>query len=231
MNRQATGRITLAVLTVTVLAGSLLAGCASTGAGGGEAYMPPPIAEGKGRLTLVAGGINQLNFYIVDDATGDEVYEDMPRMSSRSPSGYDSGAEANRLTVDLPAGSYTVVVNTDIEDDVVVEDVKVLMGQEVYQDVRVGRFQIQFQGDTNFGSQMPFLIWDWNMSTVLGRGMTSSEIRRFIVPEGRYKIRIENSASGFDFIKPVEVNYGRITQVVISTQTQEEPEAEQPQQN
>lgn len=226
MNRPAIGRVILAALTAT-----WFAGCASTGSGSGEAYMPPPIPEGKGRLTLVAGGINQLNFYIVDDATGDEVYEDMPRMSSRSPSGYDSGAEANRLTVDLAPGSYTVVTNTDIEDDVVVEDVRVLMGQEVYQDVRVGRFQVQFQGDTSFGSQMPFLIWDWNMSTVLGRGMTSSEIRRFIVPEGRYKIRIENSSSGFDVIKPVEVNYGRITQVIISTQTQEDPEPEQPAQN
>ena len=226
MNRSAISR-----LIVMALAAAWLSACASTsGSGGASAYMPPPIAEGKGRLSLQAAGINQLNFYVVDDATGDEVYEDMPRMSSRSPSGYDSGAEENRLTVDLDPGTYTVVVNTDIEDDVVIEDVKVLMGQENYVNVRVGRFQVQFQGNALLGSQMPFLIWDWNMSTVLGRGMTSSEIRRFIVPEGRYKIRFENSSSGLDVIRPVEVNYGRITQVHITTPTQEDPEPEQPQQ-
>ena len=133
--------------------------------------------------------------------------------------------------MDLDPGTYTVVVNTDIDDDVVIDDVVVQMGQEIYKTVRVGRFQVRFQGASSFGSQIPFLIFDWNMSTILGRGMTSSEVRRFIVPEGRYKIRIENSASGFDIIKPVEVNFGRITQVNIRTQTQEEPETEQSQQN
>jgi hypothetical protein len=211
-----------------LLACTWLAGCASTGAGGGAAYMPPPIPEGKGRLTLQAAGINELNFYVLDDATGDEVYEDMPRISSRSPSGYDSGAEDHNLTVDLDPGTYTVVVNTDIDDDVAIEGVEVLMGQERYETVRVGRFQVHFQGDNSPGAQTPFLIWDWNMSTVLGRGMTSGEVRRFIVPEGRYKIRIENSASGFDVIEPVEVNFGRITQVMIDTGTQEEQETELP---
>ena len=215
----------------TALAAVWLSACASTGSGGGAAYMPPPIPEGKGRLTLQAAGINQLNFYIVDDATGEEVYEDMPRVSSRSPSAYDSGAERNRLTVDLDPGTYTVVVNTDIDDDVVIDDVVVQMGQEIYKTVRVGRFQVRFQGASGFGSQMPFLIFDWNMSTILGRGMTSSEVRRLIVPVGRYKIRIENSASGFDVIKPVEVSFGRITQVMIPSATQEEAGPDQSQQN
>lgn len=220
-------RAGLMILALALAAG--LTACAST-TGGSDAYMPPPIPEGQGRLNLQAAGINQLNFYVVDDATGEEVYEDMPRLSSRSPSAYDSGAEQNRLTVDLPAGTYTVVVNTDIDDDVVIEGVDVLMGQEKYVTVRVGRFQIQIQDET-LGPQTPFLIWDWNMSTVLGRGMTSSNIRRFIVPEGRYKIRIENSASGFDTIKPVEVNFGRITQVLIGAPATVEPEPEQPTQN
>ncbi|HIG16483.1 MAG TPA: hypothetical protein EYQ31_03845 [Candidatus Handelsmanbacteria bacterium] len=218
-------------LIAMALTAAWLSACAST-SGSGSAYMPPPITEGQGRMSLQAAGINQLNFYVVDDATGEEVYEDMPRVSSRSPSAYDSGAEKNRLTVDLDPGTYTVVVNTDIEDDVVVEDVVVQMGQEVYVNVRVGRFQVNFQGGEGLsGIQMPFLIWDWNMSTVLGRGMTSSEVRRVIVPEGRYKIRMENSSSGFDIIKPVEVNYGRITQVFISTESQQQPEPELEQQN
>ncbi len=225
------GRVTLKMVVLALVA-IWISACASTsGSGSGAAYLPPPIPEGQGRLSLQAAGINQLNIYIVDDATGEEVYEDMPRISSRSPSAYDSGAEQNRLTADLAPGTYTVIVNTDIDDDVVIDDVIVEMGQEKYVNVRVGRFQVHFQGGGQFGTQMPFLIFDWNMSTVLGRGMTSSEVRRFIVPEGRYKIRMENSSSGFDIIKPVEVNYGRITQVIISTPSQEEPEQEQNQQN
>ena len=231
MNRNVVLRVIVLRLIATAMAAAWLSACASTSGTGGAAYLPPPIAEGKGRLSLQAGGINQLNFYVVDGATGDEVYEDMPRISSRSPSGYDSGAEQNRLTVDLPPGTYTVIVNTDIEDDVVIEDVVVQMGQEIYQTVPVGRFQLHMQGAGPIGSQMPFLIWDWNMSGVLGRGMTSSEVRRFIVPAGRYKVRIENSSSNFDMIKPVEVSFGRITQVIMSSPTQEEPETEQSQQN
>ena len=203
------------------LAVAALSACAATG-GPGSAYMPPPIPEGKGRLTIQAGGINQLNFYIMDQATGEEVYEDMPRMASWSPSAFDSGVEQNRLTVDLDPGTYTVVVNTDIEDDVVIDDVVVTMGQEVYATARVGRFQIHFQGGDNLGPQIPFLIWDYNMTTVLGRGMTSSQVRRFIVPEGRYKVRIENSAGGLDTMRPLEVDFGRITQLMITTETQQD---------
>ena len=62
------------------------------------------------------------------------------------------------MTVDLDPGTYTVVVNTDIDDDVVIDDVVVQMGQEIYKTVRVGRFQVRFQGNSPFGSQMPFLI-------------------------------------------------------------------------
>lgn len=222
-----------AALAAALFMATGLFACASTTTGGGGAYEPAPIPEGKGRLTLQAGGINQLNFYITDAATGDEVYEDMPRMSARSPSAYDSGAEAPRLTVDLPPGTYTVVVNTDIDDDVVVDDVQVQMGQEIYVPVRVGRFQVQFQGGDTFGSQMPFLIMDYNMSSVLGKGMTSSEVKRFIVPEGRYKIRIENSPAAFDAIKQVDVSFGQITQVPIGTaetpQQQPEPTESEPQ--
>ena len=55
-----------------------LTGCATTsGSGGG--YGPPPIAEGKGRLVLEAGGINEVNFYVLDNETGDEVYAETPR--------------------------------------------------------------------------------------------------------------------------------------------------------
>ena len=57
--------------------------------------------------------------------------------------------------------------------------------------------------------------------------MTSPEIRYFVLPTGRaYKIRIENSPTGVDEIRPVEVRFGSITQVRIgepaSTETQQQ---------
>jgi hypothetical protein len=196
------------------MAWMLSSGCATTG-GGGQ-YLPPPIPEGKGRLILDAGGINQLNFYVLDQETEETVYETSPRMSGSSPGAYESGSEEFGLSVDLAPGTYTVVVNTDINKNVELKGVEVAMGQEGYLRVPVGRFQLIFSGGDQFGSQVPFLIMDYNMRSILGRGMTSSEVRHFIVPEGVYKIRMENLQAGLDEIRPVEVVYGRITPLNIS---------------
>ena len=89
--------------------------CATTGGGGS---LPAPIPEGMGRLYLDAGGINQLNFFVIDQETDEEVYSDTPRLRGSSPIAYQSGVEEYRLKVDLPPGTYTVLVNTDIEDNV-----------------------------------------------------------------------------------------------------------------
>jgi len=181
-------------------------GCASTGSSAG--YGPPPIDEGKGRLMLETGGINEVNFYVIDNETGDEVYSDSPRASASSPIGYESSYGSFPQYVDLPPGSYLVVVNTDVEDSVE-KEVEIYMGQEAYVTIPVGRFQlIFFEGSER--RQMPFLIYDYNLRTVLGRGMTSTEVRYFIVPTGEYKVRIENlSSSGSDEIRPVQVNMGQ----------------------
>ena len=64
---------------------AVFSGCASTGSGAG--YGPPPIEEGKGRLMLETGGINGVNFYVIDNETGDEVYSDSPRAAASSPIG------------------------------------------------------------------------------------------------------------------------------------------------
>ena len=199
----------------------LASGCATTG---GSQNMPPPIPEGKGRLILDAGGINQLNFFVLDQETEEEVYESTPRMSASSPGAYESSSQEFGLSVDLVPGIYTVVVNTDIKKNVELKDVEVKMGLEVYQKVPVGRFQILFNGGDQFGAQMPFLIMDYSMRAVLGKGMTSSEVRHFIVPEDIYKIRIENSAASLDEIRPVEVVFGRITPLTISVATQQQPD-------
>ena len=187
-------------------------GCASTGSS--AVYGPPPIEEGKGRLMLETGGINEVNFYVIDNETGDEVYSDSPRASASSPIGYESSYGAFPQYVDLPPGSYLVVVNTDVEDSVE-KEVQIYMGQEAYVTIPVARFQlIFFEGSER--RQVPFLIYDYNLRTVLGRGMTSTEVRYFIVPTGDYKVRIENlSSSGSDEIRPVQVNMGQTQNIII----------------
>ena len=184
----------------------MLAACAST-SGGYDNYGPGPIPPDKGRLWIDAGGINELNFYINDQETGEEVYSDFPRMSGSAPGAYETGLQNTNLIVDLPPGTYTVVVNTDIDDDVEIPDVEIVARMEKYVSARLGRFQVRVAG--GIGSNMPYLIMDYSMRTVLGRGMTTQNVRHLIVPEGQYKIRMENSAIGLDQVRPVEVVYGR----------------------
>ena len=52
---------------------------------------------------------------------------------------------------------------------------------------------------------------------MLGRGMTSTEVRYFIVPVGEYKVRIENSPTGLDEIRPVQVSMGQTQNILIGT--------------
>lgn len=207
-------------LALWSMAWLLSSGCATTG--GSSQYLPPPIPEGKGRLILDAAGINQLNFYILDQETEETLYEAAPRMAASSPGAYESSSQDFGLSVDLPAGIYTVVVNTDIKKNIELKGVEVKMGAESYLPVPVGRFQVIFSGGDQFGTQMPFLIMDYNMRSILGRGMTSSEVRHFIVPEGVYKIRMENLQAGLDEIRPVEVVRGRITPLNISVGSAQE---------
>ena len=60
-------------LLAAPLAACFLLACAST-QGGGSGYGPPPIPEGKGRLFLEAGGIQELNFFVEDSEPGEIVY-------------------------------------------------------------------------------------------------------------------------------------------------------------
>lgn len=201
----------------------LAAGCAAT-TGGTDPNTPSPIPEGMGRLHLEAGGIPQLNFFIIDQETDEEVYADTPLAAASSPSSYQTGAEENRLRVDLPPGSYNVVVNTHIEDDVEVRDVEIVMGEDRYVTIPVGRFQVRFLGAEGAPQQVPFLILDYRGSSLLGKGMTSLGIRHFVLPAGRaYKIRI--SPTGIDEIRPLKVSFGSVTQLTIG-----EPASTQPQQ-
>ncbi len=208
----------VAVAGVLAWAMSLLVSCATTSEF--DDYGPAPIPEGKGRLTLEAGGIPRLNFYIIDTETEEEVYSDTPLMAAFSPSAFQSGLVETNLVVDLDPGVYRVVVNTHIDDDVV-NDVEILAGQERYVVVRVGRFQVIMSGATG-GTRLPFVVMDYNMRNILGRAMTTPDVRHFIVPEGLYKIRIENSTSGLDAQRPLEVSFGRITPIQIGASSTEE---------
>ena len=196
----------------------LMAACATT-TGSGQG--PRPIPEGQGRLIIEAGGIRQLNYYIVYQDTDEEIFSDHPRTAGSSPIGYESGSRSTNLVQDLPPGLYTVVVLTDIEDFVRVRDVEVVMGEERYATPQVGRFMLRLFTDPGIVQiPTPFLITDYNMRTVLGRGMTSTEVRHFIVPAGRtYKVRMENSPTGRDEILEVEVRFGGITQIEIDART------------
>ena len=218
-------------LLAVPLAACFLLACASTQGGGGTEYGPPPIPEGKGRLFLEAGGIQELNFFVEDAETGEIVYEDMPRASAFSPSAFERSWSENRLVVDLDPGTYDLTVNTDISDSIVERGVQIQMGQESHVVVRVGRVQVMVTGGQGF-SQVPFLFLDYTMRTVLGRGMTSSELRYFILPEGSYKIRMENSPSGVDEMRSIEVAFGRPTPVMIDLggETPETPESQQSEQ-
>ncbi|MEW6752626.1 MAG: hypothetical protein AB1505_16825 [Candidatus Latescibacterota bacterium] len=203
------GRLAAAVGVVGVF---LAAGCATTG--GGAARGEDRIPEGKGRLVLETGGIERVNYYVLDQGSGEEVYSESPRLSAASPSGYSRAQDYGPQYVDLPAGQYTVVVNTDIRESVEVPDVEVVMGQSRYVRVPVGRFQLLFSSAQG-RVQVPFLIYDYGMNEVLGRGMTSTDVRYFIVPEGTYKVRVESTAGAIDEIRPVQVSFGRTQNVTI----------------
>ena len=202
-----------------LLTGALIAvvaaigGCASTAGSGSGGYGPPPIPEGKGRLRLETGGINKVNYYVLDEETGEEVHSETPRSAASSPIGYETGYRSLPQFADLDPGNYLLVVNTDI-DDSVEKEVEVIMGQEVYTTIPIGRFQLIYS-DSQGRSQVPFLIYDYNLRTMLGRGMTSTEVRYFILPVGEYKVRIENSPSGLDEIRPVQVSMGQTQNILI----------------
>ena len=155
----------------------------------------------------------------------------MPRASAFSPSAYERSWSENRLVVDLAPGTYDITVNTDISDSIIERGVRIQMGQEAHVVVRVGRVQVMVTGSQGF-SQVPFLFMDYTMRTVLGRGMTSSELRYFILPVGSYKIRMENSPTGVDEMRSIEVAFGRPTPVLIdlggdTPETEGQPQPEQ----
>ena len=123
------------------ISSALVAGCATT-TGGGQ-NMPPQIPEGKGHLILDAGGIKEMNFFVISQETEQQVFSYMPRASAMSPSAYERSAQEFGLHTYLDPGIYTVVVNTDLEADTIeIPDVEVKLGEEKWVRVQVGRFML-----------------------------------------------------------------------------------------
>ena len=204
------------------ISSALVAGCATT-TGGGQ-NMPPQIPEGKGHLILDAGGIKEMNFFVISQETEQQVFSYMPRASAMSPSAYERSAQEFGLHTYLDPGIYTVVVNTDLEADTIeIPDVEVKLGEEKWVRVQVGRFMLNV---TRGGepAQVRFLIYDYNLRTVLGQGLTSTQVKHFIARPGIYKVWIEMQGAG-SVIRDVEVSMGRVSPMNIELLpgTQEEP--------
>jgi len=180
--------------------------CAATQGPPQQAVIPP----GKGELVLEAGGIEALDFTVYSQKDGRQI------------------ARIYGLRTYLDPGIYKIVVQTDLEDEIEIEDVEIVAGQERHVRVPVGRFMVNVFGATAGQEgmarriQIPFLVYDYGMHKVLGRGMTSLQVQHFIAREGMYKVRVTPTivTSGgqtmlHDIIRPVEVRFGAVYPVTI----------------
>lgn len=183
-------------------------GCATSGKG--PYTETTAIPAGKGRLTLVLGGIEQINFSIYDKATSRKV------------------TDLFGLQTYLDPGTYKLVVQTDLDQSVVIDNVKVTADQETPVQVQVGRFMVQIveeqqqqqqQQATQSMSrklQLPFVIYDYNLKKVLGKGTTSYQVKHYIAPVGVYRLRIQPSISSqgqvtkTEIVVPLSVEFGKI---------------------
>jgi hypothetical protein len=220
-----TKRILLYVIMLCSVSG-LITGCAGSSATRGGEEQPPPIPVGKGQIILDAGGISLLNYRIVDQVTGKEVIVEQGRgrraMSTRA---VERGTEASNLQQFIQPGTYRILVGTDLERDeeIEIDDVQVNLGETKYVPVPVGQFNLIVTSPTDDPTspggqlQFPFKIWDYNKRTLLGRGMTSTQVKYFVAREGLYKVSIEpNPGSNVgELIQEVRVQAGRVFPVRI----------------
>lgn len=195
-----------------VAAAAVVSGCAGTAA------TTPTIPEGKGHLVLDAGGIAEVNFYVLDEATDERVFTFSPRASAASPSAYERGNQPFGLQTYLDPGTYTVVVTTDFGEAIERSGVEVRLGEVTPVLFLLGRFMLNVSVNDE-RVQAPFLLWDYQMRNVIGRGMTSTQLRHFITRPGLYKVRFELLGSEVSYIRDLEVDMGRVTPVNIDIDT------------
>ncbi|MCK4417562.1 MAG: hypothetical protein KAV99_05295 [Candidatus Latescibacteria bacterium] len=172
-----------------------LIGCAAT------QVPPPPIPAGKTMLVLEAAGVESLNFTVFDQGTGEKVLETAGLSAFVSP------------------GTYKVVIQTDIDQPVVIDSVKIKTELEKHLQVPVGRFIMTVseeytdqQGEKKTTRVRPrFTIYDYTMSRPLAKGVTTFPPKRYVLPLGNYKVSIEMMGT-FEqrIIKEAKIRFGRI---------------------
>ena len=184
-----TGR---AIILVLITAAWMM-GCASSGKYS-KKDEPVTIPEGKGHLILYSGGIPELDFRVVDQAT-DEVV-----------------VKGKGLQEFLDPGVYKVVVDTDLDvvHPVAIERVTITAGQLTHVEIPIGRFRVTVHhkglidddGVSHCSPvRMRFMLWDYELNKILLTGRSSlygydsqladSDLtEHYAVPEGDYKIQI-----------------------------------------
>ncbi|MCD6169080.1 MAG: hypothetical protein J7J76_00785 [Candidatus Latescibacteria bacterium] len=188
-------RIGLARLVGGCLTLLFLVGCATT------RVQPPSIPAGKSMIVLEAGGVESLNFGIFDQNTGEKV------------------VETAGLTAFVPPGIYKLVVQTDIDQPVVIDSVKIQTELEKHIEIPVGRFIMTVseqytdeQGEEKTRRVRPrFTIYDYTLSRPLAKGITTFPPKRYVLPIGDYKVSIELPGT-FEqrIIKEAKIRFGRI---------------------
>lgn len=172
-----------------------LIGCAAT------QVQPPSIPAGKTMLVLEAAGVESLNFTVFDQGTGEKV------------------TEASGLMAFVSPGTYKVVIQTDIDQPVVIDSVKIRTELEKHLQVPVGRFIMTVseeytdeQGDKKISRIRPrFTIYDYTLSRALAKGVTTFPPKRYVLPLGDYKVNIELMGTLEQrIIKEAKIRFGRI---------------------
>ena len=179
----------------------LMVGCARSYRGRWEDL--PTTVPSEGKLVLDAGGVPRLVFVVLDQVTDEKILD-----------GYG-------LEVYLRPGLYQVIVQTDLNDSIVISGVKVRAGQETHIQVPVGRFSILvFQDGKRVSTR--FTVFDYGFDRVLKNDVSSTRVEHYVGRVGKYKVRVElRSASedgsanmGFSYqVKEMEVKFGKMEAV------------------
>ncbi|HID94659.1 MAG TPA: hypothetical protein EYP53_01190 [Candidatus Latescibacteria bacterium] len=183
-----------------MLAVFLVVGCAAFEPA--REVSPPQIPAGKRMLVLDSGGIESLNFAVFDRKTNEKVLE------------------TYGLTAYLSPGTYRIVIQTDLDQPVVIDSVEIAEAEEMHVRVPLGQFLITVYEDIldqqgNVSKRITphprFSIYDYEFRKVLGKGTILSPVKRYIVPVGDYKVSIYLPGTNEGrIVRIAEVRFGSV---------------------